>query len=98
MRAGERATRGRRAKRRRAGPADPAMAEGIAARGGSGGRMTAIIRLAAEGDAEQAAAIYAPIVEGTATSFEVEPPDAGEMRRRIAATTAVYPWLVCERG
>lgn len=57
-----------------------------------------IMRLAEEGDAEQIAAIYAPIVAGTATSFEVMPPDAAEMRRRIAATLEQYPWLVCERG
>ena len=49
-------------------------------------------------DAEAIAAIYAPhVIEGV-TSFETEPPDAGEFRRRIAATTATHPWLVCERG
>jgi L-amino acid N-acyltransferase YncA len=56
------------------------------------------IRLAAEADAEQAAAIYAPVVRETCISFELEPPDATEMRRRILATLERYPWLVCEQG
>ena len=49
------------------------------------------------GDAEAIAAIYAPNVTASVASFEVEPPDAEEFRRRIAATTAKHPWLVCER-
>jgi L-amino acid N-acyltransferase YncA len=55
------------------------------------------IRLAKEHDAEQILGIYAPIVEGTSISFEVEPPTADEMRRRIVGTLARLPWLVCER-
>ncbi len=58
----------------------------------------ATIRPVEPGDAEAIAAIYAPhVIEGVA-SFETEPPNAGEFRRRIAATTATHPWLVCERG
>ncbi len=60
--------------------------------------MTAIIRLATEADAEQIAALYAPIVTDTVISFEIEPPDAEETRHRIAAILERYPWLVCERG
>lgn len=60
--------------------------------------MAATIRPATEADAEQIAAIYGPIVLNTAISFEMEPPDAEEMRRRIAGTLERYPWLVCERG
>jgi L-amino acid N-acyltransferase YncA len=56
------------------------------------------IRLAREVDAEAVAAIYAPFVGRTAISFETEPPARDEMRRRIASTTANYPWLVCETG
>ena len=41
------------------------------------------------------AAIYAPAVEGQATSFELEAPDALEMGRRVVAVTARTPWLVC---
>ena len=56
------------------------------------------IRLATDGDAAAIAAIYRPIVESTAISFETEPPDAGAMRGRIAETVRAYPWLVCEIG
>ena len=63
----------------------------------SGDGSPAVIRLAAEGDAEQIAAIYAPNVTDTIISFEFEPPGADEMRRRIEATLKRYPWLVCER-
>jgi len=52
------------------------------------------IRSATLDDAAAIAAIYAPIVRDTAISFEWEPPDAEEMRARIAKTLAAYPWLV----
>ena len=55
------------------------------------------IRLAAQCDAAQIAAIYAPIVAGTWISFEEVPPDEGEMRRRIAALAYLFPFLCCER-
>ena len=56
----------------------------------------AVIRPAEERDAATVAAIYAPhITEGVA-SFELSPPDAGEMAARIAATTQTFPWLVCD--
>ena len=58
---------------------------------------TSGIRLATGGDAGPVAAIYAPNVTGTIISFESEPPDADEMRRRIEGTLERYPWLVCER-
>ena len=58
--------------------------------------MSAVIRLAGDADAAAIAAIYAPFVDGNATSFEAEPPSADEMRRRIAETSEMYPWLVCE--
>jgi L-amino acid N-acyltransferase YncA len=53
------------------------------------------IRLARAADGAALAAIYAPAVESQATSFELEPPDASEMGRRVAAVTAKTPWLVC---
>lgn len=56
------------------------------------------IRLARESDAEAIAAIYRPVVERTAISFETVPPDRDEMASRILDTTRVYPWLVCELG
>jgi L-amino acid N-acyltransferase YncA len=56
-----------------------------------------LIKLATEHHAEQILGIYAPIVESTPISFEVEPPTTDEMRQRIADTLARLPWLVCER-
>src|SRR5262245_51930139 len=58
--------------------------------------MSASIRLARDADAEAIAAIYRPAIVNAATSFETEPPDAGEMRRRVAHTMPQHPWLVCE--
>ena len=60
--------------------------------------MSSAIRLARHSDARAIADIYRPIVAATAISFETEPPDAEEMRRRIGDTLPFYPWLVCERG
>jgi len=57
---------------------------------------TPAIRLATGEDAGEISAIYAPIVEHTIISFEVEPPAPDEMRRRIANTLEHLPWLVCE--
>lgn len=59
---------------------------------------SAFIRPVRDADADAIAAIYAPNVTGSAISFEIDPPDAAEMLRRIESTTAAYPWLVCERG
>ena len=58
----------------------------------------ATIRPVEQGDAEAIAAIYAPNVTDNVISFELEPPDAQEFRRRIAGITATHPWLVCELG
>ncbi|HEX3463053.1 MAG TPA: GNAT family N-acetyltransferase [Candidatus Elarobacter sp.] len=52
------------------------------------------IRSVRDEDAEAVARIYAPHVETTADSFEEIAPDAAEMRRRFAAITPSYPWLV----
>jgi phosphinothricin acetyltransferase len=54
------------------------------------------IRLAAEQDGEAVRAIYAPVVERTAISFESDPPTAAEMRRRILATLERLPWIVVQ--
>ena len=42
--------------------------------------------------------IYAPLVRDTPTSFELAPPSAEEMGRRISECLGHAPWLVCERG
>jgi L-amino acid N-acyltransferase YncA len=47
-------------------------------------------------DAAQIAAIYAPIVSGTAISFETLAPSPGDIAQRIAVTLQRYPWLVAE--
>ena len=54
------------------------------------------IRPATPDDAQAVLAIYAPIVRDTAISFELEPPDLGEIRARIEKTLPVLPWLVNE--
>lgn len=41
-------------------------------------------------------AIYAPIVEHTAISFELIPPTAEEFAERIHSTTRELPWVVAE--
>lgn len=51
-----------------------------------------------ERDAAACAAIYAPSVEASATSFEERAPDAAEMAARIVAYSATHPWLVAEDG
>jgi L-amino acid N-acyltransferase YncA len=56
------------------------------------------IRLANESDAEAVRAIYAPVVETTAISFEIEPPTREEMARRIREIGARHPFLIAEGG
>jgi len=58
--------------------------------------MVLLIRFATPGDTGAIAGIYAPHVQGTATSFELVAPDASEMARRLAALEATHPWLVAE--
>ena len=57
-----------------------------------------MIRLALERDAEQVAGIYAPVVRNTPISFEVEPPTAAEMARRMAEALPSFPWLVVDNA
>lgn len=52
------------------------------------------IRLATGQDAAQIAEIYAPIVQNTVISFEVEAPTPVEMHHRIENTLERFPWLV----
>ena len=59
--------------------------------------MSLTIRLASPEDAGWIADIYAPIVRDTVISFELQPPTAEDMRRRITDTLAMYPWLAAER-
>lgn len=59
--------------------------------------MPTTIRLATLDDAEQVQAIYAPYCH-TPISFELEPPSAEEMQRRLAKVLGTYPWLVLEEN
>jgi len=47
-------------------------------------------------DAAACAAIYAPFVNDSPTSFEEVAPTAEDMARTIEQTSARYPWLVAE--
>lgn len=55
-----------------------------------------MIRVAREQDAEAIADIYAPAITDSSISFELQPPDAGEMRQRMLGILPQYPWLVYE--
>ncbi len=55
-----------------------------------------MIRLARAADAAAVAEIYRPVVAGTAISFEIDPPDAAEMERRILSSSSFAPWLVLD--
>ncbi|WP_339497153.1 arsinothricin resistance N-acetyltransferase ArsN1 family B [Pseudomonas sp. EA_15y_Pfl1_P101] len=59
--------------------------------------MSFEIRVAQLEDASAIQAIYAPIVTGTAISFEEVPPSVGEIQKRITATLQTYPYLVAVR-
>jgi phosphinothricin acetyltransferase len=53
------------------------------------------VRPATPDDCEQVRAIYEPYCH-TPISFELEPPPASEMRRRLEKTLVHFPWLMCE--
>jgi len=59
--------------------------------------MSIEIRQARPEDAPAIQLIYAPIVAGTAISFEEVPPTIEEMRQRIVTTLQTYPYLVAIR-
>jgi L-amino acid N-acyltransferase YncA/putative methionine-R-sulfoxide reductase with GAF domain len=59
---------------------------------------SASIRLATHDDAPAFAAIYGPIVEGTAISFEDVAPSVDEMARRIRVVMQRTPWLTAHAG
>jgi phosphinothricin acetyltransferase len=57
-----------------------------------------VIRIAVETDAAACHAIYAPVVQTSAITFETELPGDEAMRGRIVARMANHPWLVWEEG
>jgi L-amino acid N-acyltransferase YncA len=58
--------------------------------------VSLVIRPVAPEDAEAIAAIYRPYVTDTVITFELDPPDAREMRARIERIVPTHPWLVAE--
>jgi phosphinothricin acetyltransferase len=54
------------------------------------------IRPATVADGAGVAAIYDVAVATTPASFEIDPPGAAEMARRVGETTRTHPWLVAE--
>jgi phosphinothricin acetyltransferase len=57
-----------------------------------------ILRAATPADAAALSVLYAPYVADSVVSFETEPPDSAEMRRRIEGGGDLYPWLLAEEG
>jgi phosphinothricin acetyltransferase len=55
-----------------------------------------LIRLATADDASAVRAIYAPVIESSAISFELVVPTEGEMATRITERQPAHPWLVAE--
>ena len=64
----------------------------------AGRTLAPMIRLATVEDGAALAAIYDPVVADSAISFEIEPPGAVEMGRRVAAVLQHTPWLVDDDG
>jgi L-amino acid N-acyltransferase YncA len=60
--------------------------------------MGGLIRVAEERDARAIAEIYAPAITDAVISFELMPPDAHEMLRRIVGIQRQYPWIVYEES
>lgn len=58
--------------------------------------MSHRIRLAEPSDSAAIQAIYAPYVQNTVISFELNVPTIEDMRERIEKTLPVFPWLVLE--
>ncbi len=56
------------------------------------------IRKATMEDAGQIAEIYNFYIQNTHHTFETEPVDSDEMRKRIGETIESYPFLVCEEN
>lgn len=54
------------------------------------------LRPAIAADAARCAEIYRPFVTDGWVSFEIAPPDIGEMERRIETYSASHGWLVAE--
>ena len=56
------------------------------------------VRDATQADAEAMLGIYAPYVERTAVTFELEMPSVEEFGERLRKTQQKYPWLVADQN
>jgi len=54
------------------------------------------IRVATTDDAGSILKIYAPYIENTSYTFEIEVPSIESFQERISNYLLAYPWLVCE--
>jgi phosphinothricin acetyltransferase len=54
------------------------------------------IRIATADDAEPILKIYAPYIENTSYTFEMEVPTTDSFKERISSYLQTWPWLVCE--
>ena len=54
------------------------------------------IRLATPADAQGILAIYAPYIQNTSFTFEIEVPSVGEFSERIRTYLINWPWIICE--
>ena len=57
-------------------------------------KTTANIRLATPADTQAMLDIYAPYIQSSTTSFEIEVPSLKEFQRRIDHVLKITPWLV----
>ncbi|MDR1419933.1 MAG: GNAT family N-acetyltransferase [Treponema sp.] len=57
-----------------------------------------LVRPVCPEDAAEVSGIYNYYIKNTVVTFEEEPLDPSEMKRRIGAVTAKYPWFVCEEN
>jgi phosphinothricin acetyltransferase len=55
-----------------------------------------LIRIATAGDAGAVRDIYAPVIETSATSFELTVPSRDELAARITDRQPAHPWLVAD--
>lgn len=55
------------------------------------------LRIGTAADSDQISRIYGRFVTGTATSFELEPPDPTEMARRVESSYPTHPFVVAEK-
>ncbi len=56
------------------------------------------LRLASEDDAESVLAIYGPVCESSASTFEFAPPSVEDVRERIRFVLTKWVWIIAEQN